>query len=301
MEGLALWIASETMASCEECSGLSYGLISRQADPSNENALLRSIENKLAVIAGDNVRGVWFAASWGNDEPQSATITLMGSAAEDLADSVANHLAKLAGQSRLRGSLSASRSLVLENWNREADEEMLHSVLRLAVEAGGAHKHKTQPLVPRTTPPPGSLSIDQILARARSRFRRLTPSEAHQALVAPASTDGNPLGVSRPAQAVLIDIRPEAQRRAEGQIPGALIVERNVLEWRLDPQGDSRLTEPEGITDRYDNQLIVFCSGGYASSLAASALLDLGLHNATDIEGGFHAWKAAGLPISSNT
>lgn len=299
MEGLALWIASETMASCEECNGVSYGLISRQADPSNENALLRSIENKLGVIAGDNVRGVWFAASWGNDEPQSATITLMGSAAEDLADSVANHLTKLAGQSRLRGSLSASRSSVLENWNREVDEDMLHSVLKLAVEAGGAHK--TQPLVPRAIPPPGSLSIDQILARARSRFRRLTPSEAHQALVAPTSTDGSPLGASRPAQAVLIDIRPEAQRRAEGQIPGALIVERNVLEWRLDPQGDSRLTEPEGITDRYDNQLIVFCSEGYASSLAAETLLDLGLHNATDIEGGFHAWKAAGLPINSNT
>ena len=228
MEGLALWIASETMASCEECNGVSYGLISRQADPSNENALLRSIENKLGVIAGDNVRGVWFAASWGNDEPQSATITLMGSAAEDLADSVANHLTKLAGQSRLRGSLSASRSSVLENWNREVDEDMLHSVLKLAVEAGGAHK--TQPLVPRAIPPPGSLSIDQILARARSRFRRLTPSEAHQALVAPTSTDGSPLGASRPAQAVLIDIRPEAQRRAEGQIPGALIVERNVLE-----------------------------------------------------------------------
>ena len=104
MEGLALWIASETMTGCEECNGVSYGLISRQADPSNEKALLHSIENKLATIAGDDARAVWFAASWGNDEPQSATITLMGSAAEDLTDSVADHLAKLAGQSRLRGS-----------------------------------------------------------------------------------------------------------------------------------------------------------------------------------------------------
>lgn len=301
MEGLAFWIASEAITNCDECNGISYGLISRQADPSNEDALLRSVESKLATIAGDGVRAIWLAASWGNDEPQSATITLMGSEAEDLTSLVAEHLVKLTGQLRLRGSLGTGKSLALENWNREADEDMLRSVLRQAVETRSGHKQR---LVPRPTPPPGSFSIDQILARTRSNFHRLTPSEAHQILVARASPHGtppiNPSNAPPSPIAVLIDIRPEAQRRSEGQIPGALIVERNVLEWRFDPQCDARLTEPAGITDRYDNQLIVFCSEGYTSSLAASSLVELGLDNATDIEGGFHAWKAAGLPVLVN-
>jgi rhodanese-related sulfurtransferase len=128
-----------------------------------------------------------------------------------------------------------------------------------------------------TDRPAGSRSIDQILAEARARLDRLTPAEAFAAFS---------------GGAVLVDIRPEAQRAREGGIPGALIVERNVLEWRFDPASDARLPWVHG----YDQQVIVFCSEGYTSSLAAAALQDLGLAGATDLDGGFLGWAADGLP-----
>jgi rhodanese-related sulfurtransferase len=126
--------------------------------------------------------------------------------------------------------------------------------------------------------PPGSRSVDQMLAQARSRLRRLTPVQAQEALA---------------AGALLVDIRPGWQRAAEGEVPGALLVERNHLEWRFDPACDARLPQATG----YDVQVIVFCSEGYTSSLAADSLLSLGLHRATDVIGGFHAWSAQGLPV----
>lgn len=82
-------------------------------------------------------------------------------------------------------------------------------------------------------------------------------------------------------------------RRRDGEVPGALIVDRNVLEWRLDPSSPDRLTAVRG----HDQTMILFCTEGYASSLAAAALQDLGLVNATDLEGGFLAWAAAGLAV----
>ncbi|HZE38170.1 MAG TPA: rhodanese-like domain-containing protein [Stackebrandtia sp.] len=127
-------------------------------------------------------------------------------------------------------------------------------------------------------PPHGSRGIDEILAAARARLRRLTPAAAH--------------GEQRDG-AVLVDIRPQAQRAAEGEIPGALIVERNVLEWRFDPRGDARLD----IAD-FGLRVIVFCQEGYTSSLAAASLQDLGLSRATDVDGGLAAWRAAGLPTT---
>ena len=125
--------------------------------------------------------------------------------------------------------------------------------------------------------PPGALSIDQMLAQARSRLHRLTPAQAADALA---------------AEAVLVDIRPGWQRAEEGEAPGALLVERNHLEWRFDPECDSRLPQATG----YDVHVIVLCSEGYTSSLAADSLRALGLHNATDVIGGFRAWCAQGLP-----
>ncbi|CAJ60936.1 MULTISPECIES: rhodanese-like domain-containing protein [Frankia] len=119
-----------------------------------------------------------------------------------------------------------------------------------------------------------------MLAAARSRLRRLEPAEAAQAL---AEGSGS----------VLVDIRPAAQRAAEGEIPDAVVVERNVLEWRFDPTSDARLPIATGD----DLQVIVICSEGYTSSLAADALRQLGLRRATDVIGGYHAWAAAGLPI----
>jgi rhodanese-related sulfurtransferase len=91
---------------------------------------------------------------------------------------------------------------------------------------------------------------------------------------------------------VLVDIRPALQRHEEGEIPGALVIERNVLEWRLDPASSARLP-----IARYDLEVIVFCSEGYTSSLAAAALHDLGLTRATDLTGGIKAWRQAGQPV----
>ena len=128
------------------------------------------------------------------------------------------------------------------------------------------------------TAPPGARPISQVLEQARSRLDRLGPVQAWAAMQ---------------AGALLVDIRPQAQRAAEGQVPGALVIERNVLEWRLDPASDARLP----VAGSYDLQVIVMCSAGYTSSLAAASLQDLGLSAATDLDGGFQAWARAGLPV----
>jgi rhodanese-related sulfurtransferase len=127
--------------------------------------------------------------------------------------------------------------------------------------------------------PAGARSVDQILAAARARLGRLSPEEAFAA--------GD-------AGATLIDIRPAAQRAAAGEIPGSVVIERNHLEWRLDPASDARLPWVTG----YDVRPIVICEEGYTSSLAAAALQDLGLSFATDVTGGYTAWQAAGLPTA---
>ena len=127
------------------------------------------------------------------------------------------------------------------------------------------------------TPPPGSTGISEILDRARARLDRLDPHATVAALR---------------RGAILVDIRPAAQRAAFGEFPDAIVIERNVLEWRLDPRSDARLP----FADRYDLEVVVTCQEGYTSSLAAAALQDLGLHRATDLAGGFAAWQAAGLP-----
>lgn len=121
-------------------------------------------------------------------------------------------------------------------------------------------------------------TIDDLLAGARARLRRVDAAQA-----AALQRDG----------ALLVDIRPAAQRRAEGHIPGATVIERNVLEWRLDPASPHKLA---AVTS-HELPIVLICSEGYASSLAAAALQDLGLRHATDLIGGFHAWAAAGLPI----
>ncbi|GEA89874.1 rhodanese-like domain-containing protein [Cellulomonas cellasea] len=122
-------------------------------------------------------------------------------------------------------------------------------------------------------------TIDEVLADARARLRRLSPAEAAEA---------------HSRGAVLVDIRPAAQRAAEGSVPGALVIERNVLEWRLDPTSAHRVP----VATDHDVQVVVLCSQGYTSSLAAAALVDLGLHRATDVVGGFEAWQEAGLPTA---
>ncbi|MEU1048776.1 rhodanese-like domain-containing protein [Streptomyces sp. NPDC005897] len=127
----------------------------------------------------------------------------------------------------------------------------------------------------------GPTGIDALLERVRAGYRRIAPEEAYAS--------------SEAGTALLVDIRYAALRERDGVIPGALVVERNELEWRLDPQGSHRLPE---ATD-HDVRVVVVCNEGYASSLAAESLHRLGLHRATDLIGGFQAWRAAGLPVAT--
>ena len=126
-----------------------------------------------------------------------------------------------------------------------------------------------------------SPGVDALLEQARSGLRRLTPQATVEAVR---------------AGALLVDIRPEAQRREQGNLPGAIVIDRTVLEWRLDPASESRIPEATG----YDREIVLICRHGYSSSLAAASLQALGLRNATDVIGGVEAWQEAGLPFSDD-
>ncbi|MFR0356812.1 rhodanese-like domain-containing protein [Streptomyces sediminimaris] len=127
----------------------------------------------------------------------------------------------------------------------------------------------------------GPVGIDELLERVRRGYERIGPGEAYAAAEA--------------GEALLVDIRYAALRERDGEIPGALVVERNELEWRLDPRGSHRVPEATG----HEVRVVVICNEGYASSLAAASLHQLGLARATDLVGGFQAWRAAGLPVAS--
>ena len=130
-------------------------------------------------------------------------------------------------------------------------------------------------LTPGIFPP----TVDGLPAQARSGLVRLSPAAAYRAMR---------------SGAVLVDTRPEWQRRMAGEIPGAIVIERNHLEWRCDPGSAARLPE----AGHHHVTWIICCDEGYSSSLAAASLQALGLHNATDVIGGFQAWRAAGLPVT---
>ncbi len=132
------------------------------------------------------------------------------------------------------------------------------------------HTRRENPLVP--------LTVQELLDRARQRLVRIQPEQAARELA-----EG----------ALLVDIRPSEQR-AQGEIPGATVIERNVLEWRLDPASRWRIPE---VTS-HEIRLIVICNAGFSSSLVAAELHELGLVNATDVIGGFQAWRASGLPTT---
>lgn len=119
-------------------------------------------------------------------------------------------------------------------------------------------------------------SVDDLLAAARSSLERLDPHQAYDRVA---------------GGALLVDIRPGWQRESDGEIPGSVIVERNHLEWRLHPASGASLPQASD-----GQEWIVVCTEGYTSSLAASSLVSLGLQ-ASDLVGGIHAWRAAGLPV----
>ncbi|WP_406046503.1 rhodanese-like domain-containing protein [Micromonospora sp. NBC_00898] len=124
-----------------------------------------------------------------------------------------------------------------------------------------------------------SPGVDALLEQARAGLHRLTPHQTVEAVR---------------AGALLVDTRTEAQRREEGELPGAIVIDRTVLEWRLDPASAWRIPEATG----YDRKVVVACRQGYSSSLAAAGLQALGLRRATDMIGGVEAWREAGLPMS---
>ncbi|MFE9247904.1 rhodanese-like domain-containing protein [Streptomyces sp. NPDC007088] len=132
-----------------------------------------------------------------------------------------------------------------------------------------------------TDSPAAPTGIDELLDRVRAGLDRVTPEQAYAA-----AGEG----------ALLVDIRYAALRDRDGLIPGALVVERNELEWRLDPQGSHRAPQATG----HELRVVVICNEGYASSLAAESLQRLGLREATDLVGGFQAWRAAGLPVTEH-
>jgi rhodanese-related sulfurtransferase len=122
------------------------------------------------------------------------------------------------------------------------------------------------------------LTVDELLAEARAGLQRLTPEQALEA-----ARRG----------AVIVDIREEERRARDGRVPGAVEIDRNVLEWRCAPESewrDERVSDPERV-------IVVMCNQGYQSSLAAATLQQLGLARVTDMEGGFERWSADGLPV----
>jgi rhodanese-related sulfurtransferase len=114
--------------------------------------------------------------------------------------------------------------------------------------------------------------IDALLDTARARLDRVAARD---------------LAAVAAAGALVVDIRPEHNRRDEGELPGAVVIDRNVLEWRLDPTSGFEI--PEAHEGR---RIVLVCNEGYASSLAAATLLDLGLDGATDLAGGYREWAA---------
>lgn len=122
--------------------------------------------------------------------------------------------------------------------------------------------------------------VDELLARARRRLRRVSAQDA---------------AAEQAAGALLVDIRPADERARNGYIPGAVVIDRNVLEWRLDPASQWR----SPVVRDHDQRVILICGQGYQSSLAAANLQEMGLINATDVIDGFEGWVAAKLPVES--
>jgi rhodanese-related sulfurtransferase len=123
-------------------------------------------------------------------------------------------------------------------------------------------------------------TIDDLLRESRSRLERLEPEEAH---------------VAQREGVLIVDTRSHDERARHGVIPGSVHIPRSVLEWRLDPDADAAYRNPH--VQGLDQRIVLVCAHGYSTSLAAATLQDLGFTRATDMVGGFTAWKERGLPL----
>jgi MFS family permease len=167
--------------------------------------------------------------------------------------------------------------LVADVWGLRAAVWVVAVITALSGLVVAVRMYETHPAASRRRRP---MPIDDWVARVQAELPRLSPEEAYDAV--------------RRNEAMIVDTRPEFQRRASGEIPGAIVIERNHLEWRLDPTSTARI--PEAVS--HDIQWIVICEGGYSSSLAARSLRELGLLRSTDVIGGFQAWQEARLPVT---
>ncbi|KAJ2921157.1 hypothetical protein H1R20_g15935, partial [Candolleomyces eurysporus] len=284
LDDVRLQVAQETTIRAinkkEVIDGVQIGVISSTNSTSDPGSYIRLIAESLTshpllhsflFIIADTTQSV---------PPKPTTLLVVGSA-PDLVQR-----GSLLTSSKFVGRIISSATEDPKVWSAliqdlgvsTYDDTALWDVVRKAAR---------QPIDP-LLPPPGSRSIAQILSDARAKLQRITPMQAYRELT------GENHGVLD-APTFLVDIRPQAQRAKHGGIRGSLVIERNVLEWRLDPRSDARLT----VADRYDIRVIVFCQEGYTSSLAAYSLQKLGLLNATDVIGGFEAWRLVGLPVDT--
>ncbi|KAI6043593.1 Rhodanese-like domain-containing protein [Pisolithus marmoratus] len=222
-------------------------------------------------------RHLFALATTGAPSPSSLTnantLVITGSDADDVQSAVLLASSKFLGRVVSLTNDGDLMSAAIEDIGASSyDSAALWDVL---------HKSVRAPLS-RLVPPPGSCSTLQLINAARAKLQRVTPQQAWDILHDPT--------YSTPA--FLVDIRSVAERTRSGGIHGSLIIERNMLERRFDPRCEDKLA----IADRYDLRIIVYCEDGWASSLAAASLHEIGMWNATDIIGGFQAWKAARLP-----
>lgn len=266
-------IAIRTIQKAEVIDSTKAGVVITIA-PSSDPFFLRKVASKIkhALLTSSYL----FAVSTTCPPGQSVPLLICGASEEFVGRAAlligSKFVGRLEPSTQMQSDGGRWLGMIRDLGSSPYDEVALWDVVRKAA------RSPMDPLMP----PPGSTGIDQMLAHARARLERITPQTAYTELTDPAS----------PWPAVLVDIRPQEQREREGGIGGALVVERNVLEWRFDPRCAYRLP----VADRYDLRVIVFCSEGYTSSLAAAALHDLGLLNATDVIGGYKAWRQAGLP-----
>ncbi|KAF8063968.1 Rhodanese-like domain-containing protein [Lyophyllum atratum] len=265
-------VALRAITKSEILDGVRVGVsitLSKSEDEMFVNQVADVIRHQLAL--GDYLFAIATTGTSSSGKPNP--VVICGSEEEFIQRAILLTSSKFIG--RVKGGFSQEgrwSGLIEEIGVSTYDDDALWDVVR---------KSARTPIDP-TVPPPGSRGIDQILLDARAQLQRITPRQAYDELREPQ--------VGAPT--FLVDIRPVAQRD-QGGIHGSLIIERNVLEWRFDPRSTPRLP----IADRYDLRVIVFCQEGYTSSLAAFALQQLGLLNATDVIGGYQAWKDAGLPV----
>ncbi|KAJ7187801.1 hypothetical protein C8R46DRAFT_1340745 [Mycena filopes] len=270
-------IAVRTLTKGETVDGVRLGVMLTLSKTDDEESLRRVADNlQHQLILQHHVFAIATTGPSTRSDPRENTLLICGAPETYVQRAVLLASSKFLGRIQVAhndGSIWVAVVRDLSPAPASADETAIWDALRKCALA------PMDPLIP----PPGSRGVAQALAAARARLQRLTPAQAYAELLTPE--------VGAPT--FLVDIRSAAERELTGGIAGSLIIERNVLEWRLDPRSEERLL----IVDRYDLRVIVFCEDGVASSTAAVALLDLGLLNATDIVGGYRAWQKAGLPV----